>query len=58
MEFVLVANFQLILELHEAASDLENSPEAFLLQLEEQLESGEITLDEAAQLIRDYNKRG
>lgn len=33
------------------------SPEEFLSYLEEALESGELTIDEVAQLIHDYNGR-
>jgi hypothetical protein len=35
----------------------EQSPENFLICLEDALESGELTIDEVAQLIHDYNHR-
>jgi hypothetical protein len=33
------------------------SPEEFLLEIEDALESGELTIDEAHQLIIDHNRR-
>lgn len=37
--------------------DLHGSPEQFLIWLEESLESGDITIDEAVALIKDHNRR-
>ena len=39
------------------SNELTQSPEDFLIYLEEALESGEFTIDEVAQLIHDYNHR-
>ena len=33
------------------------SPEDFLIYLEEALESGELTIDEVAQLVHDFTRR-
>jgi len=33
------------------------SPEEFLIYLEEALESGELTIDEVAQRVNDFNQR-
>lgn len=37
--------------------DLHGSPEQFLIWLEESLESGDLTVDEAILLIKDFNRR-
>ena len=36
--------------------DLHGSPEQFLIWLEESLESGDLTIDEAILLIKDFNR--
>ena len=38
-------------------NELTQSPEDFLIYLEEALESGELTIDEVVQLIHDFNHR-
>lgn len=37
--------------------DHAQSPEEFLIYLEEALESGELTIDEVSEIIADYNRR-
>ncbi|GIV03809.1 MAG: hypothetical protein KatS3mg015_2639 [Fimbriimonadales bacterium] len=37
------------------SNELPQSPEDFLIYLEEKLEAGELTIDEVAQLMRDFN---
>lgn len=54
MDHILIGDSEVLAFL--AKDDLHLSPEEFLLWLEDALESGEITTDEAAQLIADYNK--
>lgn len=39
------------------SNELTQSPEDFLIYLEEALEAGELTIDEVAQLIHDFNRR-
>ena len=36
--------------------DLHGSPEQFIIWLEESLESGDLTIDEAILLIKDFNR--
>lgn len=50
MELILTNDFDYLL-------GSEQSPEDFLICLEEALESGELSIDEVAQLIHDYNHR-
>lgn len=52
MEFVLIGEHDLLAAL---SSELTQSPEDFLIYLEDALESGELTLDEVIILIHDYN---
>lgn len=54
MEHVLIGNYTLLARL---SSDCIQSPEDFITYLEEALESGELTIDEVAQLIHDHNHR-
>ena len=53
MELILSGDFRLLIRLDDRRSQ---SPEELLLELEDKLESGDLTLDEAAQLIRDHNR--
>ena len=52
MIFECVEDYVLDLE----SGDLHQSPEDFLIQLEEQLDSGDITIDQALQLLEDLSK--
>ena len=54
MQLTFVASIELLVELSEERAD---SPEALLLRLEEALETGELTLEEVAQFLHDYNRR-
>ena len=54
MELVLIGEHDLLAFL---SSEHTQSPEDFLTYLEEALESGELTIDEVAQLIHDFNHR-
>lgn len=54
MELVLIGEHDLLASL---SNELTQSHEDFLIYLEEALESGELTIDEVAQLIHDYNNR-
>lgn len=54
MEFVLIGEHDLLAAL---SSELTQSPEDFLIYLEDALESGELTLDEVIILIHDFNER-
>lgn len=54
MEFVLIGEHDLLAAL---SSELTQSPEDFIIYLEEALESGDLTIDEVVQLIHDYNHR-
>ena len=54
MEFVLTGNYTLLTRL---SNDYMQSPEDFITYLEEALESGELTIDEVAQLIHDFNHK-
>ena len=52
----------ILIDKHDVLDFLSNelttqSPEEFLSYLEEALESGELDIDEVAQLIHDYNRR-
>ena len=38
------------------ADDLHQSPEDFLIELEDALDSGDITIDQAIQLLEDLSK--
>lgn len=54
MELVLIDKHDVLTRL---SNELTQSPEDFITYLEEALESGELTVDEAIQLIHDYNRR-
>lgn len=54
MEFVLIDKHDVLDFLSDERAQ---SPEEFLIYLEEALESGELTIDEVAQLIHDFNHR-
>ncbi len=54
MEHVLIGDDDLLARLSDKRTQ---SLEDFIIYLEEALESGELTIDEAAQLIHDYNNR-
>lgn len=54
MDLVFVFDIEALMSLN---PELMQSPEDFLLYLEQALESGELTLDEVTNLIRDYNQR-
>lgn len=54
MEFVLIGEHDVLASL---SNELTQSPEDLLIYLEEALESGELTIDEVAQIIHDFNYR-
>lgn len=54
MELALTGNHDLLARLSDGRTQ---SPEDFLIYLEESLESGELTLDEVIILIHDYKHR-
>lgn len=54
MELVLIGEHDLLTAL---SGEHTQSPEDFITYLEEALESGELTIDEVAQLIHDHNRR-
>ena len=54
MELVLIGEHDLLISL---SKKLTRSHEDFLIYLEEALESGELTIDEVAQFIHDFNHR-
>lgn len=54
MDPILIGEHDVLASL---SDELTQSPEDFLIYLEDALESGELTLDEVAQLIHDYNHR-
>lgn len=54
MELVLIGEHDLLARL---SNELTQSTEDFLIYLEDALESGELSIDEVAQLIHDYNHR-
>lgn len=54
MELVLIAEHDVLTSL---SNELTQSPEDFLIDLEERLEAGELTIDEVITLINDYNRR-
>lgn len=55
MEYILIGEHDLLAFL---SSEHMQSPEDFIAYLEEVLEAGELTIDEVAQLLMDYNSRG
>lgn len=54
MEHVLIGDDDLLARLNDERTQ---SLEDFLIYLEEALESSELTIDEVAQLIHDFNNR-
>ena len=52
MDLILIGEHDVLASL---SNELTQSPEDFLIYLEEALESGELTIDEVAQIIYDYN---
>lgn len=54
MELVLTGRHNLLARLSDERTQ---SPEDFITYLEEALESGELTIDEVAQLINDHNSK-
>lgn len=52
MELVLTGEYDLLDFL---SNEHTQSPEDFLIYLEDALESGELTIDEVAQIIHDFN---
>ena len=54
MDLILIGEHDVLASL---SNELTQSPEDFLIYLEEALESGELTLDEVIILIHDYNHR-
>lgn len=54
MELALIGNHDLLARLSDERTQ---SPEDFIIYLEEALESGELTIDEVAELIRDHNSK-
>lgn len=54
MHLTFTTSIELLIELSE---ERHASPEDFLLWLEEALEAGELTLEEAQQYLFDYNNR-
>ena len=54
MEFILIGEHDVLAYL---SNGLTQSPEDFLIYLEDALESGELTIDEVAQIIHDLCHR-
>lgn len=54
MELVLIGDHDLLTSV---SNELTQSAEDFLIYLEDALESGELTIDEVAELIHDFNHR-
>ena len=54
MELVLIGEHDLLDHLNDIPTQ---SPEDFVIYLEDALESGELTIDEVAKLIHDFNQR-
>lgn len=54
MDLILIGEHDVLASL---SNELTQSPEDFLIYLEDALESGELTLDEVIILINDYNHR-
>lgn len=55
MHLTFTAHIEVLIEMSEERHD---SPEEFLIWLEEALETGELTLSEVQQMLADYNSRG
>ena len=54
MELILIGEHDLLASL---SNEHMQSPEDFLIYLEEGLESGDLTINEVAQLMHDFNYR-
>lgn len=54
MDLILIGEHDVLASL---SNEFTQSPEDFLIYLEDALESGELTLDEVIILIHDYNHR-
>lgn len=54
MDHVLIGEPDVLAAL---SNELTQSPEDFIIYLEEALESGKLTIDEVVQLIHDFNHR-
>lgn len=54
MDLILIGEHDVLASL---SNELTQSPEDFLIYLEDALESGELTLDEVIILFHDYNHR-
>lgn len=54
MDLILIGEHDVLDSL---SNELTQSPEDFLIYLEDALESGELTLDEVVILIHDFNHR-
>ena len=54
MEFVLIGEHDLLAAL---SSELTQSPEDFIIYLEDALENGDLSIDEVITLLHDYNHR-
>lgn len=54
MDLILIGEHDVLASL---SNELTQSPEDFLIYLEDALESGELTLNEVIILIHDYNHR-
>lgn len=54
MELIPIGDHDVLARLSDERTQ---SPEDFIIYLEEALESGELDIDEVAQLIHDYNHR-
>ena len=54
MDLVLIGEHDLLDHLNDRRME---SPEDFIIYLEEALESGELTIDEVVQLIHNFNRK-
>ena len=54
MELILIGEHDVLAFL---SNELTQSPEDFLADLEQQLEDGDITEEEAVQLVKDFTRR-
>ena len=54
MDLIFIGNHDVLVSL---SNEHTQSPEQFLIYIEDALESGELTIDEVAQLIHDLNRR-
>jgi hypothetical protein len=54
MDYVFISEHDVLTAL---SNERAQSPEDFLIYLEEGLESGDLTIDEVAQLLHDWNSK-